>query len=143
MSRILVPSVLTVAILAASAAHADTSVLNINTAAALPVLVVTASKTPEAIEKVPARISVIDEQTIQQSAVTDLPHLLQREAALNIVQSGGYGQQTSIFTRGTNSYILMKFSSEQQTTRLTSHSWKDYEQSHTCEFLTLLCKHIF
>lgn len=103
MSRILVPSVLTVAILAASAAHADTSVLNINTAAALPVLVVTASKTPEAIEKVPARISVIDEQTIQQSAVTDLPHLLQREAALNIVQSGGYGQQTSIFTRGTNS----------------------------------------
>lgn len=103
MSRILVPSVLTVAILAASAAHADTSVLNINTAAALPVLVVTASKTPEAIEKVPARISVIDEQTIQQSAVTDLPHLLQREAALNIVQTGGYGQQTSIFTRGTNS----------------------------------------
>lgn len=53
MSRILVPSVLTVAILAASAAHADTSVLNINTAAALPVLVVTASKTLKPLKKCP------------------------------------------------------------------------------------------
>lgn len=103
MSRILVPSALTASILSASFAYADTTVLNANTAATLPVIVVTASKTPKAIDQVPARISVIDEQTIQQSAVTDLPHLLQREAALNIVQSGGYGQQTSIFTRGTNS----------------------------------------
>ena len=105
MSRIFVPSALTAAILSASIlpATAAITVLDANSSAALPVIVVTASKTPEAIEQVPARISLIDEQTIQQSPVADLPHLLQREAALNIVQSGGYGQQTSIFTRGTNS----------------------------------------
>ena len=105
MSRIFVPSALTAAILSGSIlpATAAITVLDANSSAALPVIVVTASKTPEAIEQVPARISVIDEQTIQQSPVADLPHLLQREAALNIVQSGGYGQQTSIFTRGTNS----------------------------------------
>lgn len=105
MSRILVPSALTAAIFSASLlpASAATTVLDANASAELTVIVVTASKTPEAIEKVPARISVIDEQTIQQSPIADLPHLLQRETALNIVQLGGYGQQTSIFTRGTNS----------------------------------------
>ncbi|TEU24722.1 TonB-dependent receptor plug domain-containing protein [Alkanindiges illinoisensis] len=105
MSRIFVPSALTAAILSASvvSATAATTVLDGNSSASLPVVVVTASKTPEAIEQVPARISVIDEQIIQQSPVADLPHLLQREAALNIVQTGGYGQQTSIFTRGTES----------------------------------------
>lgn len=105
MSRILVPSALTAAIFSASLlpASAATTVLNANSSVALPVLVVTASKTPEALNQVAARISVIDEQVLQQSAVVDLPHLLQREAALNIVQSGGYGQQTSIFSRGTNS----------------------------------------
>ena len=105
MSRIFVPSALTAAILSASIlpATAAITVLDANSSATLPVVVVTASKTPEAIEQVPARISVIDEQIIQQSPVADLPHLLQREAALNIVQTGGYGQQTSIFTRGTES----------------------------------------
>ncbi len=105
MSRIFVPSALTAAILSASIlpATAAITVLDANSSATLPVVVVTASKTPEAIEQVPARISVINEQTIQQSPVADLPHLLQREAALNIVQLGSYGQQTSIFTRGTNS----------------------------------------
>ncbi|WP_026471176.1 TonB-dependent receptor plug domain-containing protein [Alkanindiges illinoisensis] len=105
MSRIFVPSALTAAILSASIlpATAAITVLDANSSAALPIIVVTASKTPEAIEQVPARISIIDEQTIQQSPIADLPHLLQREAALNIVQLGSYGQQTSIFTRGTES----------------------------------------
>lgn len=103
MSRIFVPSALTASILSASFAYADSTDPKVNPGASLPVIVVTASKTPEALSQVPARISVIDEQVLQQSAVVDLPHVLQREAALNIVQSGGYGQQTSIFTRGTNS----------------------------------------
>lgn len=66
-------------------------------------LVVTATLTEDKIEDVPARISVIDQKILQQSPITSLPELLKREAAANIVQSGGYGQQSSIFLRGTNS----------------------------------------
>lgn len=102
MSRILVPSALALAVFAVSNAYAADNLTTENSQQ-LPVIVVTASKTPEPIDQVPARISVIDEKTIQQSPVNDLPGLLQREAALNIVQLGGYGQQTSVFTRGTNS----------------------------------------
>lgn len=102
MSRIVMPTALAVAVFAVSHAYAaDTKPPQPEQT--LPVIVLTASKTPEAIDTVPARISVIDEKTIQQSPVADLPSLLQREAALNVVQSGGYGQQTSVFTRGTNS----------------------------------------
>ncbi|XID74274.1 TonB-dependent receptor plug domain-containing protein [Alkanindiges sp. WGS2144] len=106
MSRIFMPSVLTTAILSVSTtsistAHAADTLPAANPA--LPTIVLTAGKTPESIEQVPARISVIDEKTIQQSPIADLGQLLQREAALNVVQSGGIGQITSIFTRGTNS----------------------------------------
>ncbi|CAD9195910.1 TonB-dependent receptor plug domain-containing protein [Acinetobacter bohemicus] len=71
--------------------------------ASLETLVVTATRSEQKIENVPARISVIDQKTIEQSPISDLSHLLQREAALNIVQTGGIGQQTSAFIRGTNS----------------------------------------
>lgn len=96
MSRILVPSVL-------AAAVASLLITTVQASDALPVIVVTAGKAPENISQVPARISVISEKTLGQSSVTSLPQVLQQEAALNIVQSGGYGQQTSIFTRGSNS----------------------------------------
>lgn len=102
MSRIIMPTALAVSVFAVSHAYAATGTSS-QPEQTLPVIVLTASKTPEALDKVPARISVIDQQTIQQSPVTDLPHLLQNEAALNVVQTGGYGQQTSTFTRGTNS----------------------------------------
>lgn len=69
----------------------------------LDTIVVTASRTAEPIKNVPARIDVIDQKTIQQSPVADLGQLLKQDAALNVVQSGGIGQITSVFTRGTNS----------------------------------------
>lgn len=69
----------------------------------LETIVVTAAKSPQNIDTIPARVSVIDEDTIAQSPTTSLSHLLQQEAAINMVQSGGYGQQSSIFLRGTNS----------------------------------------
>lgn len=84
-------------------AQDNTNVVN----ASLDTLVVTASRSEEKIKDVPARISVIDEKTIEQSPISDLSHLLQREAALNIVQTGGIGQQTSAFIRGTNSTHLL------------------------------------
>ena len=66
-------------------------------------LVVTATRSAQNIEQVAARISTIDEQVIEQSPIAQLSDLLRTEAALNVVQLGGMGQQASIFMRGTDS----------------------------------------
>ena len=54
----------------------DQRVVNV----ALDTLVVTASRSEQNIKDVPARINVIDEKTIEQSPITDLPTLLTKEA---------------------------------------------------------------
>lgn len=69
----------------------------------LNTLVVTATRSEENIENIPARISIIEPQILKQSPIRELPHLLMSDAAINMVQSGGHGQIASIFTRGTNS----------------------------------------
>src|SRR5690606_27174152 len=71
--------------------------------ASLDTIVVTASRSEQNIENVPARISVIEPATLEQSSIASLPNLLKKEAALNVAQLGGYGQQSSIFMRGTSS----------------------------------------
>lgn len=71
--------------------------------AKLNTLVVTATRSQEKIENVPARISIVDQKIIEQSPIAQLADLLRSEAALNVVQLGGFGQQTSIFMRGTDS----------------------------------------
>ncbi|HCL58622.1 MAG TPA: TonB-dependent receptor [Acinetobacter sp.] len=71
--------------------------------AALDTIVVTATRSEEKIENVPARISIIEPQILEQSPIASLPDLLMTDAAINMVQSGGYGQTASIFLRGTNS----------------------------------------
>lgn len=79
----------------------------INTAsdinAKLNTLVVTATRSEEKIENVPARISIIEPHILEQSAIAELPHLLISDASIDMMQYGGYGQAASIFTRGTNS----------------------------------------
>lgn len=69
----------------------------------LDTLVVTATRSEEKISAVPARINIIEPQILAQSPIAELSHLLMNEASINMVQSGGYGQQASLFTRGTNS----------------------------------------
>ena len=71
--------------------------------ASLDTIVVTATRSEEKIENVPARINIIDPEIIEQSPIAQLADLLRSEAAINVVQLGGYGQQTSIFMRGTDS----------------------------------------
>ncbi|ENV61068.1 TonB-dependent receptor plug domain-containing protein [Acinetobacter soli] len=66
-------------------------------------IVVTASKSEEKASAVPARISVISKQDIEKNPALNLNEILKQDAELNVVQSGGIGQTTSIFTRGTNS----------------------------------------
>lgn len=71
--------------------------------ATLDTIVVTASRTEEKIGEVPARINIIEPKILEQSPIASLPQLLQTDASINMVQSGGYGQTASIFLRGTNS----------------------------------------
>ena len=71
--------------------------------AALDTIVVTATRSEEKIENVPARVNVIEPVKLQQSPIASLPHLLLDDASINMVQTGGYGQQASIFLRGTES----------------------------------------
>ncbi|MFG0637807.1 TonB-dependent receptor plug domain-containing protein [Acinetobacter soli] len=66
-------------------------------------IVVTASKSEEKASAVPARISVISKEDIEKNPALNLNEILKQDAELNVVQSGGIGQTTSIFTRGTNS----------------------------------------
>ena len=100
-ARSFLPNLLTLSILSVfHTAYADAPVEVTND---LPVTVVTASRTAQAINTVPASIDVITKDQIQQSPAKDLPSLLRQDASLNVVSTGGYGQQTSIFTRGTES----------------------------------------
>ncbi|MGS0706320.1 TonB-dependent receptor plug domain-containing protein [Acinetobacter sp. ANC 3781] len=71
--------------------------------ASLETLVVTASRSEQKISEVPARINIIEPKILEQSPIASLPQLLQTDASINMVQSGGYGQTASIFLRGGNS----------------------------------------
>ena len=71
--------------------------------ASLDTLVVTATRSAEKIKDVPARISVISISEIAKNPALNLNDLVKQDAALNVVQTGGLGQTTSIFTRGTSS----------------------------------------
>lgn len=62
-------------------------------------IVVTATRTPTAIARLPARIEVIGRDDIEAGALATLPEALGPQA----VQSGGVGQQTSLFLRGADS----------------------------------------
>ncbi|MCF3127183.1 TonB-dependent receptor plug domain-containing protein [Acinetobacter soli] len=66
-------------------------------------IVVTASKSEEKASEVPARISVIDEKTIQQNPLLNVSDIIQRDPSIYIKQSGGIGQISEISIRGTKS----------------------------------------
>lgn len=71
-------------------------------------IVVTASKSAEKASEVPARISVIDEKTIEQNPALNLSDLIQKDASVYIKQNGGLGQGTNLSIRGTNpNHILL------------------------------------
>jgi vitamin B12 transporter len=82
---------------AAATLHAEDSQDNLET------IVVTATRTPIAIEQVLVPVTVIDRPTIERQGATDLSELLRFQAGLDVVRTGGPGQQTSVFTRGTES----------------------------------------
>ena len=66
-------------------------------------VVVSASLDPEDRENVPASATVIDQREIAARQATDLSELVSTVPGISITQAGPAGQQTSLFTRGTNS----------------------------------------
>jgi len=65
--------------------------------------IVTATRTPVALDAIDAPVIVITRQDIERSLAGDVSELLQNHAGLEIARNGGPGQTTSLFTRGTES----------------------------------------
>ena len=65
--------------------------------------VVTATRTPVALDAVGAPVIVISRDDIERSLASDVSELLQVHAGMEIARNGGPGQTTSLFTRGTDS----------------------------------------
>jgi vitamin B12 transporter len=86
------------ALLLAGAAGAETT---------QPTVLVTATRTPITVDDALASVSVIDREAIESAGGIDLAELLRREAGLDVVRSGGLGQQTSLFLRGAGSNQLL------------------------------------
>ncbi len=66
-------------------------------------IVVTATRTEIPIDDTTVPVSVITREDVELSVATDLAELLRFEAGIDIGRSGGPGQATSIFLRGTES----------------------------------------
>ena len=65
--------------------------------------IVTATRTPVALDAVDAPVIVITRQDIERSLASDISEILQGHAGLEVARNGGPGQTTSLFTRGTES----------------------------------------
>lgn len=65
-------------------------------------IVVTASRTPEALRDVVGDVTVIDQQELQAAGKDSLAEILSRQPGVQFTSSGGPQTQTSIFIRGTN-----------------------------------------
>src|SRR3984885_10771672 len=68
-----------------------------------PETVVTATRVPTPIVDIPAGVTVIDRQTIEQRGYTTLTDALSAVPGLHVSQSGGPGGNASVFVRGTDS----------------------------------------
>ena len=85
---------LTVALLAA---------MPLATPEALDAVTVTASRRPQQVADALAEVSVIDHAAIDASQAPDLLELLRLQPGVDLSRTGGSGQSTSLFLRGTNS----------------------------------------
>ena len=68
-----------------------------------PTVQVTASRVAETVDQALADVSVITRVDIDASGARDVYDLLRLEAGVDLYRTGGAGQQTSLFLRGTNS----------------------------------------
>ena len=66
-------------------------------------VIVTATRTTQTVDDSLASVQVINQKEIEQAQARDLAELLRFQAGVEVARSGGPGQQTSIFLRGTES----------------------------------------
>ena len=66
-------------------------------------VVVTATRTAQTADQILAPVTVISSEDIQNSEARDLGELLSSVPGIELTRNGGYGKNTSIFMRGTNS----------------------------------------
>jgi len=66
-------------------------------------IVVTATRTPTELKRLPAEATVIDADDARQRGDATLADALREAPGLDVVASGGAGQQTSLFAGGANS----------------------------------------
>lgn len=71
--------------------------------ATLPTTVVTATRTTQSVDDSLASVQVITKEQLAQHPSQDLGEILRFTTGIDVVRSGGFGGQTSIFTRGTES----------------------------------------
>jgi vitamin B12 transporter len=74
-----------------------------NDAAALSPVIVTATRTAITADEALSSVTVITRADIERLQPLSVPDLLAGLPGLSFANSGGYGQQTSLFLRGTNS----------------------------------------
>jgi vitamin B12 transporter len=67
-----------------------------------PTIQVTASRVPVTVDDTLADVSVITRADIDASAARDVLDVLRLQAGVDLYRTGGPGQQTSLFLRGTN-----------------------------------------
>src|SRR2546430_13253251 len=70
-----------------------------DTARIAPVIV-TATSTPLALNRVPASVTVLDGATLRAEGLTHVADALRQVPGMAVVQSGSHGAPTSLFTRG-------------------------------------------
>jgi vitamin B12 transporter len=69
----------------------------------MELLIVTPTRMPQSLDKTIVDTTVLTEQDIRKSGAPDVPTLLRSLAGVEVVQSGGLGNVSSTFMRGTNS----------------------------------------
>lgn len=92
--------IITKTLLLSIAALSSTSIL---AEATLEPIVVTASRYEQNLEDILSSTTLITRQDIEESNATSLEDLLMSVSGFDVIQSGPYGKNTSIFMRGTNS----------------------------------------
>ncbi|HWR87626.1 MAG TPA: TonB-dependent receptor [Acidiferrobacterales bacterium] len=66
-------------------------------------IVVTATRTAQTVDQSLAAVTIISRDDIERAQATDITELLRTQAGVDVARTGGAGQQTSVFLRGTNS----------------------------------------
>ncbi len=72
-------------------------------AATIPEIVVTATRSPADLSQIASSMTIIDEEEIERKNKPTIAELLRGVPGLSVANSGGPGQSTRVFMRGTNS----------------------------------------